>query len=52
VQVAEPEQNLWEEYTALSEEVGPHFAMRKACEASDIYPVFRELFRRDGRVAA
>jgi uncharacterized sporulation protein YeaH/YhbH (DUF444 family) len=52
VQVAEPEQNLWDEYSALSEEVGPHFAMRKACQASDIYPVFRELFRRDGRVAA
>ena len=47
VQVAEAEQNLWEEYAKLSDEVG-HFAMRKAVEASQIYPVFRELFKKEG----
>ncbi len=47
VQVAEAEQNLWEEYSKLSEEVG-HFAMRKATEVSQIYPVFRELFKKEG----
>ena len=47
VQVAEPEQNLWEEYTRLVGEV-PHFAMRKAIEAAQIYPVFRDLFKKEG----
>lgn len=51
VQVAEPEQNLWEEYAGLADEVG-HFAMKKATAASQIYPVFRELFRKEGRQAA
>jgi uncharacterized protein len=47
VQVAEEEQNLWEEYTQL---VGAHrhFAMRKATEPSQIYPVFRDLFKKAG----
>ncbi len=48
VQVAEPEQNLWEEYTRLAEASGPHFAMRKVTEASQIYPVFRDLFKKEG----
>ena len=47
VQVAEPEQNLWEEYAKLSEDAR-HFAMRKAVEASQIYPVFRDLFKKEG----
>jgi uncharacterized protein len=47
VQVAEEEQNLWEEYTRLQES-HPHFAMRKVTEASQIYPVFRELFKKEG----
>lgn len=51
VQVAEPEQNLWEEYGTLADEV-PHFAMRKATAVSQIYPVFRDLFRKEGRAAA
>ncbi len=51
VQVAEPEQNLWEEYQALAES-WPRFAMKKATAADQIYPVFRELFRKEGRVAA
>ena len=47
VQVAEEEQNLWEEYTQLVGEA-KHFAMRKVTEASQIYPVFRELFKKEG----
>ena len=50
VQVAEAEQNLWDEYAKLSEEVR-HFAMRKAVEVSQIYPVFRELFKKEGAAA-
>jgi uncharacterized sporulation protein YeaH/YhbH (DUF444 family) len=51
VQVAEEEQNLWEEYSQLAEG-HPHFAMRKATEASQIYPVFRDLFKKEGAAAA
>jgi hypothetical protein len=51
VQVAEPEQNLWEEYTKLTEDAPRHFAMRKAVEAAQIYPVFRELFKKEGKPA-
>ncbi|WP_199873511.1 YeaH/YhbH family protein [Ideonella sp. A 288] len=51
VQVAEEEQNLWEEYAQLTE-VHRHFAMRKATEASQIYPVFRDLFKKEGAAAA
>jgi len=51
VQVAEEEQNLWEEYTQLLD-VNRHFAMRKATEASQIYPVFRDLFKKEGAKAA
>ena len=47
VQVAEEEQNLWEEYAHVAEAC-PHFAMRKATQAAQIYPVFRELFRKEG----
>ena len=47
VQVAEEEQNLWQEYSQLVE-VQPHFAMRKAVAPDQIYPVFRELFRKTG----
>ena len=50
VQVAEEEQNLWEEYTRLQPSQ-PHFAMRKVTQASQIYPVFRELFKKE-RAAA
>ena len=47
VQVAEEEQNLWQEYAQLVG-VMPQFAMRKATEASQIYPVFRDLFKKEG----
>jgi uncharacterized sporulation protein YeaH/YhbH (DUF444 family) len=51
VQVAEEEQNLWDEYTQLLP-VHRHFAMRKATSASEIYPVFRDLFKKEGAKAA
>jgi uncharacterized sporulation protein YeaH/YhbH (DUF444 family) len=51
VQVAEEEQNLWEEYTQLLP-VHRHFAMKKATSASEIYPVFRDLFKKEGAKAA
>jgi uncharacterized sporulation protein YeaH/YhbH (DUF444 family) len=51
VQVAEEEQNLWDEYMHLTE-AHKHFAMRKAVEASQIYPVFRDLFKKEGAKAA
>lgn len=47
VQVAEEEQNLWEEYTQLAQSQR-RFAMRKATDASQIYPVFRDLFKKEG----
>ena len=50
VQVAEEEQNLWDEYVALSAETKA-FAVRKATEASQIYPVFRDLFKKEGAPA-
>ena len=45
VQVAEENQNLWEEYTRVRE-TQPHFAMQKITSPSEIYPVFRELFKK------
>ena len=45
IQVAEAEQGLWNEYEQLRETFG-HFAMKKVGVAGDIYPVFRELFRK------
>jgi uncharacterized protein len=48
VQVAEEEQNLWDEYVALAAETSKSFAVRKATEASQIYPVFRDLFKKEG----
>jgi uncharacterized sporulation protein YeaH/YhbH (DUF444 family) len=37
---------MWEEYSQL---VGSHknFAMRKVADAQDIYPVFRDLFKKE-----
>jgi hypothetical protein len=46
VQVAEAEQNMWEEYTQLVES-HKNFAMRKVADAQDIYPVFRDLFKKE-----
>ena len=50
VQVAEEEQNLWEEYARM-QELQRHFAMRKVTQASQIYPVFRDLFKAEGATA-
>ena len=47
VQVAEEEQNLWDEYAQLAKD-SKFFAMRKVTEASNIYPVFRDLFKKEG----
>ena len=46
VQVAEEEQNLWTEYQQITATCR-HFAMRKAVQASQIYPVFRDLFKKE-----
>ena len=45
IQVVLEEQNLWTEYEALTE-TQPHFVMRKVSQPADIFPVFRELFRK------
>ena len=45
VQVADPEQNLWQEYSQL-QQTTRNFAMRKVADAQDIYPVFRDLFKK------
>ena len=47
VQVAEQEQNLWTEYSQLLP-LYSHFAMRKVSEPGEIYPVFRDLFKKEG----
>lgn len=39
-------QNLWEEYTRLEAGHAGHFAMRRIATVADIYPVFRDLFKR------
>ncbi|SBT04042.1 conserved hypothetical protein [Candidatus Accumulibacter aalborgensis] len=49
IQVVEQEQNLWHEYALLAEEAPEAFAMRKASTVDQIYPVFRELFSKEGR---
>jgi len=41
-----PPQNLWEEYTKLAATQADHFAMRRIATVADIYPVFRDLFKR------
>jgi uncharacterized protein len=39
---------LWAEYERVAEAAG-NFAMRRASERDQIYPVFRELFRKDAQ---
>jgi uncharacterized sporulation protein YeaH/YhbH (DUF444 family) len=41
-----PPQNLWTEYEKLQSAQPGHFAMQRIAQVSDIYPVFRELFKR------
>ena len=50
VQVVEDEQNLWTEYQQLASEHA-NFALRKATAPDQIYPVFRNLFRKQGVAA-
>lgn len=38
-------QNLWDEYGKINAQ-HPHFAMQKIQSPADIYPVFRELFKK------
>ena len=45
VQVADEDQNLWEEYTRVRD-ANPHFAMQKICTPAQIFPVFRDLFKK------
>ncbi|HEY5801965.1 MAG TPA: YeaH/YhbH family protein [Burkholderiaceae bacterium] len=40
-----PPQNLWQQYTQV-QPVHPNFAMRKIEDMTDIYPVFRDLFKK------
>ncbi|KQW96810.1 hypothetical protein ASC94_08265 [Massilia sp. Root418] len=40
-----PPQNLWEQYAQVPD-MHPHFAMQKIVTPADIYPVFRELFKK------
>jgi uncharacterized sporulation protein YeaH/YhbH (DUF444 family) len=39
-------QSLWHEYESVVKAFPERFAMRQIVEAGDIYPVFRELFKR------
>ncbi|MEF8704321.1 MAG: YeaH/YhbH family protein [Candidatus Accumulibacter sp. UW26] len=48
IQVVDQEQNLWQEYATLAA-TSPTFAIRKASTVDQIYPVFRDLFSREGR---
>jgi uncharacterized sporulation protein YeaH/YhbH (DUF444 family) len=45
VQVADEDQNLWEEYTRVRD-ANVHFAMQKICTPAQIFPVFRDLFKK------
>ena len=47
VQVVQEEQSLWQEYSQVLP-LFSHFAMRKVSDASEIYPVFRDLFKKEG----
>ena len=47
IEIADSEpQNLWLEYESLAAAFPGLFAMQRIASASDIYPVFRELFRK------
>ncbi|WP_332777138.1 YeaH/YhbH family protein [Polaromonas sp.] len=45
VQVGEEDQNLWQEY-AVVRETHQNFAMQKIAGPAEIFPVFRELFKK------
>jgi uncharacterized sporulation protein YeaH/YhbH (DUF444 family) len=50
VQVADEDQNLWEEYTRVRD-ANAHFAMQKIVTPSQIFPVFRDLFKKTPQAA-
>ena len=50
VQVADEDQNLWEEYTRVRE-ANAHFAMQKIVTPAQIFPVFRDLFKKSTTTA-
>jgi uncharacterized sporulation protein YeaH/YhbH (DUF444 family) len=50
VQVADEDQNLWEEYTRVRD-TNPHFAMQKIVTPAQIFPVFRDLFKKTSQAA-
>ncbi len=50
VQVAADEQELWAQYSQLPP-LFAHFAMRKVAGPGEIYPVFRDLFKKEGTPA-
>jgi uncharacterized sporulation protein YeaH/YhbH (DUF444 family) len=43
--------SLWAEYQRVAETTR-NFAMRRASQKSEIYPVFRDLFKKEGQVVA
>jgi len=45
VQVADEDQNLWEEYARVLEG-NSNFAMQKIVTPAQIFPVFRDLFKK------
>jgi len=45
VQVAEEDQNLWNEYSQVAQ-TNVNFAIRKISQPADIYPVFKDLFKK------
>jgi hypothetical protein len=44
IQVVKEKQNLWEEYETVEEK---NFAMKQVSVASEIYPVFHDLFKKE-----
>jgi uncharacterized sporulation protein YeaH/YhbH (DUF444 family) len=44
---SEHSSTLWSEYGRVAEAT-PNFAMKRASDRSEIYPVFREMFRKEG----
>ena len=50
VQVADEDQNLWEEYTRVRD-ANVHFAMQKIVTPAQIFPVFRDLFKKTPNLA-
>ena len=51
VQVADEDQNLWEEYTRVRD-TNVNFAMQKIVTPAQIFPVFRDLFKKNPQGAA